>query len=571
MPETRRQQFDSLLSQLRNERSSFISHWKDLSAYIRPTRSRWLTQDRNKGDRRHTKIIDNTPMIADRTLAAGMHSGLTSPSRPWVRLTVSDPDLAEFATAKRWLSLVTTRMLTLFARSNLYNVLPTIYGDTGTFATAAFGVFEDDQDVLRCYSYPIGSYMLGNDARLRTTTFAREFEMTVRQVVERFGDAEASTDKGRFRNISRSVKSLWDRGQYEEWIPIVHIIRPNDRHDPDRLESRFKRWLSVHYEAGGGGKQGGDAELGEQFLSESGYNENPIIAPRWHTAGEDVYGTGCPGMEALGDAKMLQFQQKVKTKAIDKMVDPPMVAPTSLKGYEANVLPGGITYVDDVNSNRGGFRAAHEVNFRIDAAAADITETQTRINAAYYKDLFLMMALTDRREITAREIAERQEEKMLMLGPVLERLNDELLDPLIDRTFAIMLRRGMIPPPPDELQGAPLKVEYVSIMAQAQKAVSVSNIERFVGFAGNIAGAMPSALDKVDIDQSLDEYADSLGVPPSIVRDDETVAAMRQQRQAQQQTAESAELLEQTARGAKLLSETDTNRASALTALTGGG
>jgi hypothetical protein len=555
--DTRRKQYESMIEQLRNERSSFISHWTELSDYYLPVRSRWLVTDRNRGQKRYNKIVDNTGQMAARVLQAGMHSGITSPARPWVRLTTPDPDIAEAPRAKMWLSWVTSRMLMVFAKSNLYNVLPTVYGDCGVFGTAPIGVFEDDTDVIRCYSYPVGSYMIANDHRLRPTTFAREYEMTVRQIVQEFGQPGGS-DEQRFRNISPSVRRMWEQGHYEQWVQVVHVIKPNDQRDDTKLESRYKPWLSCHYEFG--------APDG-LFLRESGYDECPILCPRWHTASEDVYGTDSPGIAALGDVKMLQFQQKTKTKAIDKMVDPPMIAPTSLKGYEANLLPGGITYVDSVNG-QAGFRPAHEVRYEIGAAITDIQETQSRVNAAFYKDLFLMLAMSDRREITAREIAERHEEKMLMLGPVLERLNDELLDPLIDRVFAIMSRRGLIPEPPEELQGMPLKVEYISIMSQAQKMMATANIERFVGFAGSLAEASPEALDKVDLDQALDEYGDALGVPPSIVRDDEAVAQIRQMRAAQQAQAQQLAMLEQAAKGAKLLSETDTSRDSALTQLT---
>jgi hypothetical protein len=167
-----------------------------------------------------------------------------------------------------------------------------------------------------------------------------------------------------------------------------------------------------------------------------------------------------------------------------------------------------------------------------------------------------MIANDTRSNITAREIQERHEEKLLMLGPVLERLNDELLDPLIDRTFGIMLRRGLIPPPPEELQGMELNVEYVSVMAQAMKLTGITSIERFMSFAGNLAGVNPGVLDKVDFDQAVDEYANMVGVPPSMIKDDDTVAKIREQRAQQQAAMQQAEMAAQGAQTAKTLSET---------------
>lgn len=286
------------------------------------------------------------------------------------------------------------------------------------------------------------------------------------------------------------------------------------------------------------------------------------MAPRWSITGEDVYGTS-PGMDALGDIKQLQAMQRRMIQAIDKMVNPPMTAPLSLRGQKASLLPGDITYVDG-QQGQATFKPTHEVRVPLQELQMLIGETSQRVRRCFYEDLFLMLANSDRRQITAREIEERHEEKLLMLGPVLERQNEDLLDPLIDRTFAVMLRKGMIPPAPPEIEGTDLKVVYVSIMAQAQKLVATAGVERFVGFAGNLAAAYPEILDKIDMDQVIDEYGDMLGVPSKIVRPDEMVAAIRKQRADVAMQQQQAQTLMQAAQGAKTLSEADTSRESVL-------
>ena len=159
-----------------------------------------------------------------------------------------------------------------------------------------------------------------------------------------------------------------------------------------------------------------------------------------------------------------------------------------------------------------------------------------------YTDMFLMLAESDRREITAREVEERHAEKLLMLGPVLERLADELLDPLIQRTFRIMLEEGLVPEWPAELDDQPLRIEYTSILAQAQKSVARYSIEAVAGFAGTIAAWDPSVLDKFDSDQAMDEYSNMVGAPPTITRSDEAVTARRRQREQMQAAAAAAEV-----------------------------
>lgn len=532
------------------ERESFMPHWRDLSDNVLPRRSRFTITERNKGDRRNKKIIDSTATLAARNLQAGMMSGLTSPARPWFALSTPDPSLSEFGPVKSWLDDVTRRMRTIFLKSNLYNALPILYGDEGVFGTSAMAILDDETDVIRAYTFPIGSYCLSQSSRYFVDTFLREYAMTVRQLVQQFG----------IENVSRRVKDMWDQGNYEVWIDVGHLIMPNEEFDPEKLSAKYKRFASVYWEAGNN-EHGG-------FLSESGFDEFPIMAPRWNLTGEDVYGHS-PGMDALGDVQQLQAMQRRMIQSVDKMVNPPMTAPTSMRNQKASLLPGDITYVDG-QQGQAAFKPAHEVRMPLQELSVLIQETQNRVKKCFYEDLFLMLANSDRRQITAREIEERHEEKLLMLGPVLERQNEDLLDPLIDRTFAIMLRKGLIPQAPQELQGMPLKVEYTSIMAQAQKMIATAGIERFVGFVGNLAAAKPDILDKIDLDQVVDEYGDMLGVPPKIVRPDDAVETIRQARaQAQEQQARMQQL-QQAAQGAKLLSEADMGGDTALSRLAAG-
>lgn len=549
--ETKRQQLEKMRMTLRTERESFMPHWRDLSDYVMPRRARYTIAERNKGDRRNKKIIDSTATLAMRNLMAGMMSGLTSPARPWFSLTTPDPSLAEFGPVKSWLDDVTKRMRTIFLKSNLYNALPLLYCDQGLFGTSAMAVLEDDQDVIRCYSFPIGSYCLAQSHRHTVDTFVREYAMTVRQLVQRFG----------LENCSRSVQDQYNNGNYETWVDVAHMIHPNEDHNPEKLHAKHKRFSSCYWELG--------SDEDGKFLDESGFDEFPVMAPRWNLTGEDVYGHS-PGMDALGDIQQLQAMQRRMIQSIDKMVNPPMVAPTSMQNKKASLLPGDITYVDTTQGSTG-FKPAHELRMPLQELQLLVGETQMRIKRCFYEDLFLMLANSDRRQITAREIEERHEEKLLMLGPVLERQNEDLLDPLIDRTFAIMLRRGEVPQAPPEIAGQELKVEYISIMAQAQKLVATAGLERFVGFVGNLAAAKPDIADKLDFDQVVDEYSDMLGVPPKIVRADEEVFKIREGRAQAIAAQQRVEQLQQVAQGAKLLSETDMGNNSALARLTAGG
>lgn len=560
MADSLRQQLDRRLSQLKNERDKgWLPLWRDISDHIAPDMGRWNTSDVNEGKRRDQLIINSTGRSALKVLASGMFSGMTSPSRPWFKLATPDAALMEFGPVKSWLHQAELAMQDVFARSNLYNVLPTLYAEQGAFGVGAIACMPDDDEFIRFYNFTAGSYMAASSARQQVDSLYREFKMTARQMEQQFGK-EA---------LSSTVQTLLSTNP-DAWVDVCHAVEPNDSRIATRDDSRNMPIRSVYWE------KNGDQD---KTLRESGFKTSPIMVPRWDVNGENVYGSG-PGSVALGDTKALQLMEKRKAQMLEKGVNPPMGAPGSLRGQRASILPGDITYVDQ-NAVGQGFAPLYQIDSSwYGALRAEIMAHEERINSAFFVDLFLMISSMDDVR-TATEIAARKEEKMLMLGPVLERMNDELLDPLIDRVFSLMMEQSaprwagllpgnpMLPPPPKELAGMDLNVEYVSILAQAQKALGVAGIERAIGFAGNLAGISPDIVDKIDFDQAVDEYAAMLGVPPTIIRSDDDVAQMRQARaQAQQQQA-AMEQMSAGIQGAKLLSETDVSGDNALTALVG--
>jgi hypothetical protein len=490
-----------------------------------------------------------------------MMAGLTSPARPWFRLITPDPDFMEFAPVRRWLYICELRLREVFSKSNFYNVLFTTYQDLGVIGTHAMTMLEDLKDTLRCYPYTPGRYAIATDDRGVVDTVYREVPMQVRQAVMAFG----------IENVSTRTKNLYNGKGKDQWIDILHSIQPNMDAEYGKADNRNLPYYSCYFEA--------DQPDDTKFLKEGGFYEFPGLCPRWDLAeSEDIYGSS-PAMDALGDARALQLQQKRKAQAIDKHVDPPMVAHPDLKHQRTSLLPGDVTYAAFSNTGGApGFQPAYLIKPEITALREDIGEIQDRIRRAMYEDLFLMLTLSDRREITAEEIRERHEEKLLMLGPVLERLNDELLDPAIDRAFAICLRAGLIPEAPPEIQGVDLRVEYISVLAQAQRLVATQGLERLTTYVGVVAKAQAdsqqpiSIMDKIDFDEAIDEYGYALGVPPKIIRSKEEVEALRAERAQQQQAemaAAAAKPVSDYAKAAQTLSETQVNGTNALEAVVG--
>lgn len=528
--------------QLKSERASWYAHWQELTSYILPRNGRYFVQDRNRGYRRHNNIYDSTGTRALRTLGAGMMSGATSPARQWFRLATPDPELNSFTPVKLWLDDVTKRMQRVFQKSNTYNSLHQMYEELGCFGTSASIMLPDFQSVIHHYPLTCGEYCISTDAKGRVCTLYREFDMTVSQMVKEFG----------LENCSVSVQNMYRTGSLDQWVPIIHAIEPRADRDIGKRDSKNMPFGSWYFEVGG--------EDG-QFLRESGFMQFPALCPRWSVVGGDIYGNS-PGMEALGDIKQLQHEQLRKAQAIDYQTKPPLQVPASMKNRDVETLPGGISYYDGASN---GIKTAFEVNLNLNYLLADIVDCRDRVRGSFYADLFLMLANMQNTRMTATEVAERHEEKLIMLGPVLERLHNELLSPLVDMTFTRMIEAGMVPPAPAELQGMDLNIEFVSMLAQAQRAIGTNAVDRFVGNLGAIAQMKPDILDKFDQDQWADVYADMLGVDPSLIVADKDVALLRNARNQALAAKEQAAVMQQQSQTVKNMAQAPTQGQNALT------
>ena len=557
---------DYRIQQMRSEFSSWRSHFEDLNKNFQPRRGKFDVGDRNKGHKRN-QLNNNTPLFAKRTLRSGMMTGITSPARPWFKLAPPDDEMAEFGPVRAWLDDVQRIMYAVFAKSGLYRVLPNIYEEVGVIGTACMMQEEDFTNITKFTPFTVGEYLLDIDGNRRVDTFAREYQMTVYQIVDQFG----------LENCSTHVNSLYDSRHYSAWIDVRHLIEKNDRKfDGLEVPSQFD-YRSIYYEV--------TRENQEDYLSVKGYHEFPIHAPRWDTKPGDTYGIG-PGMDAIGDALALQVQEKECGKAIAKMVSPPTTAPSALKNVQVSLLPGANNFSDDPNNV---FRAIYQVNPRVNELEMKMRTVEERINRAFYVDLFLMLSSDNRNQrATATEVAQKHEEKLLQLGPVLENLNNELLDPLIHRTFQMMVRASepgwngltdfmVIPPPPKELSDGEgktdLKVEYVSILAQAQKMVSTGATERWVGFVGQMASipGLESVIDKVNADEIADAMAEDLGVPNKAVHTNDEVEEKREERAKAQQQAQQQEQMTQMTDAAHKMSQSDTTGGNVLSEVLGVG
>ena len=553
MSMTLKERCNRRLGALKGARQPYEDEWREIARYAQPSHSRFLNAEQNRNfKRRNDDVYNSHPILSFRTLTGGMTSGLSSPSRPWFRLVPFDQDLASDASVRVWLAEVERRLYAFLASTNFYGAMKSGYAEMGMFGTEACVMVEHWQAGAVCHAMTAGEYWLAlSDASVPDTLY-RRCPMTVHQVVQSFG----------LDGVSDFVRNAHDSGRYDQPVNVCHAIEPNK----DRVEglktASGKPWRSVYWD-----ENDGDAE---RVLRVHGYEEQPFWAPRWDTIGGDTYGTA-PGFDALPDMRELQMQTRRKTQATEFLVRPEKIVPASVK---LTGKAGNIVTASQIDA------AGVIVPYKIDPAAIgaimeDVQRCAEAVDRLTYADLF--MAITNMQGVQPRnieEIASRNEEKLTQLGPVIERVNSEKLEVAIDRAFGIMARKKLLPPAPEHLQGQPVKVDFVSILAQMQRMVGLGQIERTVSFIGNLAARFPEAGDRLDVDATVDDYADRAGAPPRIIRSVDEAQGLRQQRAQDAQNAKLAAMAgpaQQGADAARLLSEAARNGGGLAGLVPGGG
>lgn len=554
---------------LRVNRYSWWTHWRELADYFLPRRYKWLITPNmmGRGSPINQHILDSSGCIFARNLASGLVSGKSSPTAAWFQLKIGHIDSTKTSPVSLWLAECERLLYLVFAESNFYNSIGVFYYDLVIFGTATMLIYEDFDNVINCINPCLGEYYIDIDGKYRPTVFYREFTMTIDACVKEFG----------IENVSEAVRKLYEDpggANLTRELIIAHSIEPND--DGRAKEFGFSprsAFREAYWEWGGSTSPQGGAASPPGFLRRKGYYENPVVTGRWDIVSNDPYGRS-PGMDALPDQKQLQLETRRKAQAIDKMVNPPLVADVQLKNQPANLTPGGVTYVAGYTaSGKPGFSSVYDTKFPVQEITEDLTEVKTRLSQIFFNDVLKVASQYETRSnVTAVEWDLRKSESLVMLGPALERIDNEVLKPLIERVFAIANRAGIIPPPPPEIQGQLMNIEFVSMLAKAQQATQAGSIERVLSLAGNLVGVVPEAMDNIDVDYSLDKYSSLLNNDPKMIRSPEALAQIRQQRAQAQQQAQQAQIAEQLSKGAKNLAQADVGGGqNILSAMTGGG
>lgn len=524
------------INQLHIDREPWERYWEELATAYIPQRYSDLydTSSTRVENKRSTSIKDSTGTMAAKTLAFGLLDGITSPSRPWHRQSIPSQLNREPHDLRQWLDERERIVYRVLGQSNFYQAMATHYLDLAIFGTSVVLIYEDAESVMRCYNPPLGQYYLAQSDRGSINTFARRFSFSIQQIVERWG----------LENCSQEIRSLYERGGASlfDRRDIVHLIEPNE--NPSNVIAPRFQYREFYWEEG--------ANQGE-VLGVRGFNELPGLFTRWETIADEAYGTS-PGMDALPDVLQLQQETIVQARARALMVEPPLLADAQLRNQPSLFKPASITYVNGLLTGAArGAMPAFETRVSLAEMTQSIQQTQGRIQTVFHNDLFRMISQLQTVR-SATEIDARREEKLVLLGPVLERIENESLDPALARVIGIAERAGLLPPPPGSYSGEPIDTEYLSILSVAQRAASTAPVERFMGVVGNLAGVAPEVLQVVDWVQMIYDYGIDIGVPAVALQSIEEARRTIEENQARERQAQDAEVASELAAGAQTLS-----------------
>ena len=523
--EARRRELEVAYNQIKPD-------WQELADYFMPRTVRFLARNVNKAPAKNKKIKDAATLKAVRNFSSGMMSGATNPATNWFRIKVKGYDLKYDWQSRKWCGNVSDIIRDIFNISNFYVKLPAAYKQLGVFALSVLGLEKDEETVMRVKLLPIGSYRYAKDERGVVDTMCRVYTETAKNLYEKFGKD----------NVSKAVLQCIEQKRFEEPFEIVHFVEPNAEYNPDSVWAKNKKFISVYYEVSG---------ENDKFLGKSGFDKFPYVVFEGEENGEDVYPTECCGVNALPDAKQLMAMVVDEGKIIKKIGSPQMKGPAELKNKKLTDAPATFT---ENNQNGDGLTPVYQVPPAVVQPLEVLLEAKRQsIYELFFNDLFAMILNTADRGRTATEVNELKEEKMTLLSPLLEQVHSGLKT-VMEWIFLECLERGIIPEPPAQIQGRDLEIEFVSMLAQAQKAQKISGMERFCTFTINLAQAVdPTLARKLNAEKIIDDYADYANIDPEQVVPSEDLQKIRQAQAEKQEQAEQMAAMQQGSFGGELM------------------
>ena len=517
---------------LKAQRGTWETHWQDLTNFVLPNSADFNLQ-RSKGDKRSTLIYDSTGVHSNEMLAAGLHGMLTNPASDWFSLRLKEPQqgMEDQAEVKDWLEDTAGAILSELSAPDVAfpSHIHEYYLSLCSIGTACMFIGEPSQrEGISFRAIHIDEIYIAESADGIIDTVFRQFKMTVRQIVQKFGED----------SLSPRIKRMYEKKDYDKEVELLHCVYPREDVQKGKKAATMLPVASVYLD-----------EKDQHVLAEGGFDEMPYMVSRWSKAIGEVFGRS-PAMTALPDIKMLQEMMKTTIKAGQKIVDPPLLVPDDGVLGPVRTIPGGLNYY---RSSTGARIEPLLTGGNIPISFQMMEDLRNRIRMTFFLD---QLQFQGGPQMTATEVIERTERTLRLLGPTLGRLQSEFLGPMIERIFGVLSRAGKLPLAPEILSEQQLKIEYVSPLARAQRQTETQGIMRTLEFIGPIAGMDPQAAQIVKGADTVRHIAELNGVPPKLLKSDddlmEEAKAQQQAMAAQQQMMQGAQVMDMMQKGANV-------------------
>ena len=490
--------------ELKDKRENWDNIWQEVAHYVLPTKADFITT-RERGAKRDEDLYDSTAITSNQTLASGLHGALTAPSGRWFHIRFRDDGLNDSDEATEWLEDSINRMYKAIEESNFNSEINEVYLDLCCFGTSALLVEPATQeDKFNFKTVHLSEVAVAEDVDGKIDTVYRKLKFSARQATQLWPDVD----------LGDAIKHAMETKPDKEF-EFIHAVypRPDIPETGELTQPELRPWASCWV-----------AVKDRKMIEEGGYYENPWMVPRWSKLSADVYGFS-PAMMARADIRTLNAAKLFEMRAWEKSIDPPTLANYNGIIGDLRLDPGGLTYVRDINGIR-----PFENGAQWQVSQIKSSELITNIRRAFFND---QLQLHEGPNMTATEVRARMELMQQILGPVVGRLQSELLNPLVQRLFMIMFRNGQFMEPPTDLMegGNKLDVEYVSPLARAQRMEEVFAVERWFNQLMQMAQADPTVMDIIDFGSVGRMLGKRLGVPADAMKSEEEIEQIMIQRQ----------------------------------------
>ena len=496
--------------QLKDNRAKFEGYWTEAQTYADNVVMQWGKPGEVPS---RPKRFTSKPFQYNKTLVAGILGYAVSPSLVWFKLGMENTNLLKEYGVKDWLEQCESELLAMFNRSNFYKETNPAVKDS---TCIGHGVLHIDEDIensrIRYTHFPVNELYLDVNSYGEVDTCFRWYADTLRNIVDFFGEENVSEE------MRREVK---EPSHWNDTHEILMCVYPRTKYNPKFKDAKNMPYACVYLDIGG-----------RYILKESGYKEFPFAVFEWERYSGFAYSSS-PAQDAMPDIKALNIIKKSSLQIAQTSAEPPMMA--SQEMHDIDLSPRGITYLPTKDSRLEPVRTGE--NYPI--TLQELANYEQAVKDWFYVDYFL--ALQERnQQMTATEVMELQGEKAATLSTFIVSLN-EFLSTIIQRTFNILMRAQMLPPPPAALlkQQAIIKIDFTGPLAQNQKKYhQMGGTVQALSAVGPIIQMFPNAGDFLDGDELMKSTMEGMGMPQNIIREDDDVRKIREERiKAQQEAA----------------------------------